>query len=142
MANSEFGANPRVRVSMVSDAMPGSSLSGDAKIFFNEFQVYGFPFAVNAVDFAIKRIGQVLGELRSLPVRLDGRESCEALLGRHIYYREQPAIIENFDGVGGMLRIRSEIGLFTLEPWASDDAEPQYRLDVDIISPHIHWEGD
>lgn len=146
--SSVLGIKPRVRVHIVSHEDPSvPAFCGDAKIFFDEFQVYGFPFGANNVIWAIRRCESAILELRKLPVEISGRESIENLLERRIYYREQPAIIEHFEGNSGELRIRCDNDAlpsggkyFQPEPWQGEDAEYPHRIDVDILSPFIHWE--
>ena len=116
---------------------------GECNFFINDFQVYTFPFY--AMEWGLGRLRETLRKLSDLPVRVNGRKDCEALLGRLIWWREVPAVIENFDGERGLLLIRAdnEEKLFPHYPWTEaeyrDDRERDHRIMVDLFDPSIHW---
>jgi hypothetical protein len=116
---------------------------GDCSIFINDFQVYIFKY--HSLSYLAGRLPVVMKGLCDFPVSLDGRTACQELLGRKIWWREVPAVIENFLGESGTIQIRAdnEEKLFPHYPWTApedrDDRERNYRINVDLFDPQLWW---
>ena len=123
---------------------PGSTecsiiAGGECRIFFNDYQIYSYRY-IN-LDKAVLKLVQVLDRLRNFPAPLTGRRSCEALVGRLVYYREFPAKILDMDGKQGSVLIAAEnvVRNFMPEPWAHEEETPDSELKIDLLSPQIYW---
>jgi hypothetical protein len=119
----------------------------ECRVYRDNFQVYRF----EATDFPslMMRMAAVTMKLATLPIKLHNRKDInEHIVGREIFYREFPAIITDFDGENGRVRVRSDYPPsqsdparygFPPEPW--DDPKGENSQDVweDLLSPRIHW---
>ena len=121
------------------------SLNGECRIFFNENQVYRFKYIDMGV--AITKLPAVLERLRRFPVPLSSREHIEReFTNRPVYYREMEAIVTQFDGQQGRVKLIPDNlwGKFEVEPWLADTSSPkdhegeEWVLE-DILSTHIWW---
>jgi hypothetical protein len=121
------------------------SLNGECRIFFNENQVYRFKYIDMGV--AITKLPAVLERLRRFPVPLSSRENIEReFTNRPVYYREMEAIVTEFDGKQGRVKLMPDNlwGRFEAEPWLADTSSPKDHegeewVWEDILSPHIWW---
>src|SRR5260370_30671903 len=95
----------------------------------------------------MEKTSGVLEQLHNFPVTkaLYGREAVDTLLiNRPVYYREQPAVVEEFLGQHGKVHLRAvcEEG-FTIEPWVSrlagEKLDGQHKADVDLLSELVWW---
>jgi len=130
-----------------SDKSPHGAVypGGSVEIYFNNFQVYFFKFSQD-LQWALTKAADVLDRLHYFPVpkALYGREATDSLLvNRPVYYREMPAVVEEFLGQHGKVRLRAvdERG-FPTEPWIARMAgmlEYDHKLDVDLLSNLIWW---
>lgn len=116
---------------------------GSVRISVDDYQVYGFVFSNLAA--ALRRLEQVRERLDSLPVDIKGRAECELLVGRKVYWREFPAIISDFDGERGTVRLTAdnEDKKFVVAPWEHDESPKHFSMvSEDLFSPKIHWFRD
>ena len=124
----------------VSITLPCQTVT--CKLFKNDFQVYGF--TTHYMHNALSQIGEKERKLELLAgiVRINSREDVnERVIGREIYYRELAAIIIDFDGENGRVRVRSDhpgIHGFPPEPWVESGVTEQDVWE-DLLSPRIHW---
>jgi hypothetical protein len=125
-----------------------SELSGDeirrggvGKISFNGVQIYEF-FHRDAEEALIRARGLVQ-KLKDSEARL---WEPDKLIGRKIYYRETPAVIDSVILEQGCVMIRTEDGQKFPEPcWRKGEdfgPEPESRIKEDVLSPHIWWFRD
>lgn len=126
----------------------GIEAQGDCNIYFNEHQVYWFPFTNSYA--AVEQLQRVLHGLKPLHGLLRDRKTVlEKVLKRNVYYREIPAIIDEFQGDQGRVLVRADNlqHRFPVEPWlyeidysGATPPQPQYREYVDILNPHLWWD--
>lgn len=94
---------------------------------------------------ALTRLPEIVDKLMEHPVRLWKEEDLATLVGRTVFYRDQPAIVERWDVEEGVLLV-SESGGFRPAPWSSDSAdkadESASRVYCDVLSPNIYWWRD
>lgn len=119
---------------------------GVCKVYFNEYQVYRF--AVQDLDRGLIRALVVMQELRAHPVDLSSRARIdEQMVERFIFYRDEPAVVEQFLGESGevLIHAATEDRKFSIPKHLRDsgmlfpDNEREYRIKEDILSPHIWW---
>jgi hypothetical protein len=114
----------------------------EAKFFRGDYQIYELSMANMISLLAV--IGGNTHALHWLPVLIMSREDVHRnIIGREIYYREFAAIITDFDGENGRVRVRSdssEYHGFPPEPW-DGLPEVEWSQDIweDLLSPRIHW---
>jgi hypothetical protein len=129
-----------------------SGLSGNevrrtcsCKIFFNDRQVY--ELAGRDLAPMLLRIHRTISELLELPVNLAGNWDKE-LIGRKIYYHEQPAVIIHFFPDQGAIVMQADGCTFREPAWHKDKDDPHHEypqenedqeVKDDILSPHIWW---
>jgi hypothetical protein len=132
------------RVNRMNQRWEITQVGGDpaeAKFFRGDYQVYKFSMASMIALLAV--IGGKTHSLHCLPVSIHCREDVHRdIIGREIYYREIPAIITDFDGENGRVRVRSDspkyVG-FPPEPWDGPEGESSQDVWEDLLSPKIHW---
>ena len=105
-----------------------------ADIVMNDRLVYRYQGPRNATDVLLKA-REVLLELFELPVQL-WQPDFDGLVGRKIFYRNHPAVVDDYWPDQGCVYVRSEEGLFPAAPW---DPEPIGAVKDEILSPHIWW---
>lgn len=116
---------------------------GRARIFLNHQLVYGFFF--RNPEEALERAKTTLRQLKDFgPIKKWCREEIEQqLVGRKIFFRECPAIVESFIGEEGSVWIRADTpsGAFPIPCCARDQVQAggDSRLKEDLLSPHIWW---
>jgi hypothetical protein len=116
----------------------------EAKVYFNDFQVYRF-YSPNMTE-ALDKMRPVMRRLTTFPFPIfDRTQIQENLIGCAVWYREIPAIVRDFDGYSGRVRVvpgNSE-GVFPPEPW-DEPGEPITGLGVweDLLSEKIYWFRD
>lgn len=114
---------------------------GLVEIYCNDLQVYRFTFGKLGMSVFTKA-AVVVRKLDDLPgVDLSNREAISAtVVGRKIWYLQQPGEILEFDGTAGRVLLESEDERgFNLPPWVGDGSSYQRRTWVDILSHDIHW---
>jgi hypothetical protein len=113
----------------------------EGRLFRGDFQVYRF--AAPTMSIALARLSEISYKLSRFPVEITGRRDVnENMIGRPVYYREFKAIIADFDGERGRVKLRSDSpGVFGFppEPWDGEDAERSQDVWEDLLSPTIHW---
>jgi hypothetical protein len=130
-----------------------SHLSGDevrkggtCTIGFNGHQVYEFFFRDPLR--ALLKAHEVIPKLQELPVPLHNLEKLEEQVGRKIFYREQPAVIERFIIDQGAVILKPDgAAKFARPCWDQPSGFDGYCLDDDelervkddILSPSIYW---
>jgi len=113
---------------------------GECSVYVSDFAVYWFEFTT--LQWLAEKLPQVLRRLADFPVDIAGRTACEALVGRKIFYREIPAVIEDFEGERGLILIRAdnEEKSFPPLPWIPpDDLIKEHRIRVDLFDPQLWW---
>lgn len=132
---SRFRMTEKWEITKLSDG------TAEVRCFRDDFQVYKFGMASLIAAAAV--LGGKIHALHILPALIFNRDDVHRdVIGRAVYYREFPAIIQDFDGENGRVRLRSDsphhIG-FPPQPW--DDLLSENDQDVweDLLSPHIHW---
>ncbi len=112
----------------------------ECRLLRGDFQVYRF--AAPRMSAALARISEVGHKLSRFPVKITcRRDVSENVIGRPVNYREFKAIIADFDGERGRVKVRSDTpGVFGFppEPW-DGDAERSQDVWEDLLSPTIHW---
>jgi hypothetical protein len=118
--------------------------SGRASIAFNNISVYGFIFA--DITDALRKADSSILRLLDLPCidKWDREGIEEALLGRRIYYYEQPAKIATWYGADGSVFLHPDneerkFLPFSWERGVPDFQQPNEGIKEDILSPHINW---
>lgn len=128
---------PTTRIEIVKQH---GSIDGTVKIFSDDYQVYGFKFTT--FEGAISKLAKVRELLDRFPVSLGGRADCEILVGRKVYWREFPAIISDFDGERGRVRLTADNTekCFVVAPWERDEKPDHFAMVwEDLLSPKIYW---
>ena len=114
------------------------------KIFASDYQVYVghcFPWT-----FALLRLARILEHLFNFPVSIKSRAEIETnLIGRKVYWREWPAIVQDFDGLTGKVTLRPQppSRTFISEPWDRELGAGYTMtngwIKEDLLSPKIYW---
>ena len=115
-----------------------------SKIFLADYQVY---LIVRATILEIlSKTWTVLTELEHFPIPIHGRKEIQDnLIGRPVYWRERPAIVQDFDGYTGkvVLRPQPPARVFESEPWDKDLGAGEIMASgwvrEDLLSQKIHW---
>ena len=113
----------------------------EAKVYFNDFQVYRF-YSSTMPD-ALDKMKMVMRKLTAFPFPIFNREQIrENLIETLVWYREMPAIVKDFDGYQGRVRLVADNPerVFPPEPW-DGDGEPVTGVGLweDILSEKIYW---
>ena len=117
------------------------SWGGHVNILFNDFQVYRMEYGRLSMSL-FTRIASTVRRVENLPdVDWTSRESIlSTVVGRKVYYLQQPGEILEFDGVKGQVQIEAEDNRgFNLPPWEGEGNQFVRRQWVDILSHEIHW---
>lgn len=113
----------------------------EAKVYFSDFQVYRF-FSPSMPE-AMQKMERVMRRLVAFPFPIYNRQQVqENLISCAVYYREMPAIIRDFDGYQGAVRLVPDNPerVFPPEPW-DGDVEPVGEVGCweDLLSEKIWW---
>lgn len=125
---------------------------GQVRISFNGNCIYA-KFCRDA-NRAAAMILSLLPRLLEHPVRLDwalrvhkdevGR--TDVMVGRLVYYREEPGEIIAWEPTAGEITIRAESGNFKVPCWAlGHDVDPdddRSTVRTDILDEHVYWHRD
>lgn len=85
--------------------------------FFQRIPVYRFLYT--DINLAIAKLPAVLERLRRFPVALSGRANIEReFTNRPVYYREMEAVVAEFDGKQGRVKLMPD------NLWGKLEAEP------------------
>src|SRR5208283_1843938 len=78
-------------------------------ISFNDIVVYAF--TSDTAECALALAQAYMYRLRELPIDLSSREAIEQrVMGRKIWLRSKPVIVDEFDGMSGTIRVRPDFG--------------------------------
>jgi len=95
-----------------------------------------------------RKVEDALVDLRDLLIRLSEhasgwllKDERDRLVGRKVYYREVPAVIERLIVDQGCVMIRTESGQPFPPPVYAEpgDDEAESTIKDDVLSPHIWW---
>lgn len=116
-----------------------------ATISFNRIPVW--EETGNDACQVLRRVEQVVPELKKCSALIDyinGDQST--LIGRKIYWRDQPAVITSFIGDQGCVMIKADPGPWVLPAWRAEEylshEDFEEEVKADILSPHIWWWRD
>lgn len=119
---------------------------GRCKILFDGRCVYGF-FGRNA-GWMLRKADQLIPEIRehSIGHHLMEDDPAASLRGKKVYWRDEPAVITNFDGEEGTVTLRAETssGAFKTPAYRredEDDADDDDNRTIrdDYLSKNIWW---
>lgn len=143
----------RIHIEEFNHLLPGNGAQrieagGRVRICSDDYQIYNFRFT--NLNSALFKVVQVLDSIKEFPVPLRNRKDCEDLISRPVYWREFPAIITDFDGAQGRVRVTADNPekRFLHEPWEKEYLEQRDvgngfgDLWEDILSARIHWFRD
>lgn len=117
----------------------------DVVILRNNKQFY--TFTVNDIDFAFNKLRSIMYEIENHPVSFFERNYEQQMVGRKIYWREQPAIIARY-GYSGNLEIRPDgISGFKMQSYTDhvdrlmteDGGDGEPFVMEDLFAPSIYW---
>jgi len=116
----------------------------EAKVYFNDYQVYRF--YSQGMPEALDKMKVVMRKLTEFAFPIFNRQQVqENLVGCLVYYREIPAIVRDFDGYQGAVRLVPDNAerVFPPEPW-DGDVEPIGEVGCweYILSDKIWWFRD
>lgn len=133
-----------------SNYLKESELSGDEVRKGGTGQILAdgtvvFEFFFRDTMWALMRAHSLIGQLSEGSCDWLIKERRDALLGRALYYREVPAVVESLIVDQGCLILRTADGKPFPPPVYSegdhdDDREPTVK--VEVIDPHIWWWRD
>lgn len=118
-----------------------------AKVFFNRIPVW--EVSGREPRWVLARVQEDIRKLMDCDALTEfviGKE--DALIGRKIFYREQPGIITRFIEEQGCIMIQADPGPWLPAPWqiSSDIGLEDYDMSEEIkdqiLSPHIWWHRD
>lgn len=112
---------------------------GSGKIIADGVQVFEFFF--RDVQSALLRAHRLIGELGEHSSSWLMKREREKLVGRQIFYRECPAVIDRLLEAQGCLIIKTDDGKpFPPPVWReSDDDESEPTVKVEVTDPSIWW---
>lgn len=99
-------------------------------------------------EYALAKAQTLLIELEECSIPIFSRNWEEKIIGRKIWYYNQPAIVERIcDGQGAMILIPDGINKFEPQPWQVDEDETKEEwimecgscVKVDLLSSSIWW---
>lgn len=138
-----------------SNYLKTSGLSGNevrracvARIFFGDRQIY----EVGGRDImpTLLAAHNAVAKLQDLSPYMFGDVDAE-LIGRKVWYRDDPAVITRFIGDQGAVILKADGCRFRPPAWQRDDPEEMAMAEMDgedqeikddILSPHIWWFRD
>jgi len=142
----------RILVSVIlesSNYLKSSGMSGDevrkggsGKIVADGEVVFEFFF--RDIHYALRNADHIITELMEHSSGWMSKDERDRLVGRPIYYREIPAIIEHVITNQGCLMIRTADGApfpppIYHDPKEDGDDERESTVKVEVIDPHIWW---
>jgi len=99
-----------------------------------------FEFFFRDVQWALRHAADLIEKLSDGSADWLIKERREALVGRKIFYRETPAVIESLIVDQGCIIIRTEDGKpFPAPVYNRDEYEGEETIKDEVISPHIWW---
>ena len=129
---------------MKSSGLSGDEIrkGGEAKIFVAGVQVYSFFF--RDIDKALIKAHELIPQIFDHPVQLFSESDRERWIGKKVYYREHPAIVERFILDQGCVILRSADGMFPVPCYDKDEKYTHREETVkdEIFSKSIYWWRD
>jgi hypothetical protein len=102
-----------------------------------------YEFGGREPEYVLLRAHHMLGVLKDHPSNLLVKKERERLVGRKIYYRDHPAVIDRLILDQGCIIIKSADGQpFPSPAWREKDDEREASIKDDILTPHIWWFRD
>lgn len=128
-----------------SNYMKSSGLSGDqvrkggsGKITADGEVVFEFFF--RDIQYALQRAGQLIMTLSEHSSNWLLKSERETLVGRAVYYREIPAVIQSVILDQGCIMVRTADGKpFPAPIYDQDDDERENEVKVEVLDPNIWW---
>jgi len=114
---------------------------GRVSIYFNDFQVYALTFGKLGMSL-FTRIAVVLKKLENIVgADFSSRSAIAAtVVGRKVYYLQQPGEVLEFDGLSGRVQLEAEDERgFNLPPWKKEGSGWVIRPWVDVLSHDLYW---
>lgn len=100
------------------------------RIFFQEFQVYGFPFTEEPEGLA--RASHVLFQFRNFPFQITDKRSFEnSVMCRDVRYQDRDVFVDQFLPETGTLALRNAFRF--------SGHDGQFTAEVDLFSTEIEW---
>jgi hypothetical protein len=113
---------------------------GNGQILADGEVVYEFFF--RDIGYALRKAQQVIDQLSDGTCDWLIKERRDALIGRKLFYREHPAVVERLIVGQGCLILRTEDGKpFPPPVWrdANEDEDGEPTVKVEVTDPHIWW---
>jgi hypothetical protein len=112
---------------------------GSAKILADGVVVFEFFF--RDIQWALLHAHGLIGELQEHSSGWLMKRERDKLVGRKVFYREHPVVIESLIVDQGCLILRPESGMFPKPVYAEDGGgyEPEREVKIEVNSPHIWW---
>lgn len=111
---------------------------GNCEIFANFVKIYEFFY--RDVKQALISAQHIITKLEDLPIDYIDEEARTAMVGRKIFYHNQPAIIKRVLVDQGCIIVQREDGIpFSFPYMEEDNDEDEITVKDDILSPHIWW---
>lgn len=128
-----------------SNYLKSSGLSGDqvrkggsGKITADGEVVFEFFF--RDIQYALQRAGQLIITLSEHSSNWLLKSERENLVGRAVYYREIPAVIQRVIPDQGCIMVRTADGRpFHAPVYDQDDDERENEVKVEVLDPNIWW---
>lgn len=104
-----------------------------------------FEFGFRDIGWALRRAAQLIDDLSGHPSGWLMKDERDNLVGRKVFYRERPAIIERLVTDQGCLIINSADGKPFPPPVYRENGEldeEDISLKTEVMDPHIWWFRD
>lgn len=106
-----------------------------------------YSFNANDMDYGLTKARQILFNLNEHPINFNGRNFEKELIGRKIYWREQPATIVSYSMNGNLIIKPATNNPFKKccyddnveEDMNIDDDEFDGDIAEDLLAPSIYW---
>jgi hypothetical protein len=113
---------------------------GSCKIYFDDICCFEF-FHRNA-QWALIKAHQLIGELKEHESGWASKKQRDKLVGRKIYYRQVPAIIDSLIVEQGCVIIKPASGGIVPPPVYDKDRETDTFAKAEVTDPNIWWFRD
>jgi hypothetical protein len=104
-----------------------------------------YSFSTNNLDYGIAKVRKLMIEIPEHPIPFNEQNFQNQIIGRKIYWREQPAIIQSYSMNGNLFIVPDGIPSFkkcayedNVNEYMSDD-EDREGIAEDIFAPSIYW---
>jgi len=99
-----------------------------------------FEFFFRDIQSALLRAHRLIGELSEHSSGWLLKREREGLVGRKVFYREHPAVIERLIEDQGCIILKTEDGHpFPKPVWREEDDDPEATAKVEVTDPSIWW---